>query len=147
LLVLSIHPRFAGMILRGEKTVELRRRAPRCPTDFWIAIYSTSPERAMIGVVRASGVLVASPDELWGTVEGGCGLGREEYRSYYQGADRAVGITLSDPTPFTKPVSLDQLRSSWPEFRPPQSFAYLAPERVHDVWGHAGMCFVGGAKG
>lgn len=130
------------MILRGEKTVELRRRAPRCSTDFWIALYSTYPVRAMIGVVRASGILVAPPDELWQAVEGGCGLGRDEYRSYYEGADRAVGILLTDPTPFMNPVPLDQLRSSWPEFRPPQSFAYLNPERVHDVWRHAGMCYI-----
>ena len=101
----------------------------------------------MIGVVRASGILVAPPDDLWRSVEGSCGVGRDEYRSYFEGANRAVGIMLSDPTPFVSPVSLDQLRSSWPEFRPPRSFAYLSDERVQEVWGHAGMCFIRGAAG
>ena len=145
MLLLSINPRFARMILRGEKTVELRRRAPRCSTEFWIALYATAPERAMIGVVRAREVIVGSPDGLWADVEDGCGLGREEYRSYYEGATRAVGIRLSDPIPLMEPIPLDRLRRSWPEFRPPRSFAYLAEERVHELWDHAGMCFIRGA--
>lgn len=139
MIVLSIRPRFARMILLGEKTVELRRRAPRRSTDFWIALYATAPERAIVGVVRAREVLVGSPDQLWAVVEDGCGLGRDEYRSYFEGAGRAVGIRLTDPVPFEEEIPLDRLRCSWPEFRPPRSFAYLAEERVREMWEHAGL--------
>jgi len=101
----------------------------------------------MIGVVRASRVLVAPPDDLWKTVKDKCGLDREEYERYYEGASRAVAIRLTDPTPFMNQISLDQLRCSWPEFRPPRSFAYLSGERIHEVWGYAGICFIRGGVG
>ena len=147
LLILSIKPRFAHMILRGEKTIELRRRSPRCLTEFWIALYATTPEKAMIGVVRGSEVLVTTPDDLWELVKGGCALEREEYRRYYEGTNRAVGIRLAEPISFSTPVKLDRLRYSWPEFKPPQSFAYLTSEQIQDVWDLAGMCFIRGTVG
>lgn len=130
------------MILLGEKTVELRRRAPRRSTDFWIALYATAPERAIVGVVRAREVLVGSPDQLWAVVEDGCGLGRDEYQSYFEGAGRAVGIRLTDPVPFEAPILLEDLRRLWPSFRTPQSFAYLSDEQVQDVWDRSGLCFI-----
>lgn len=111
MLLFSINPRFVHMILRGEKYVELRRRAPRCSTDFWLALYATTPVRAVIGVVRAREVVVATPDELWAQVEDGCGLGGDEYRRYYEGTSRAVGIWLEAPISFPNPVTLDSLRT------------------------------------
>ena len=38
MLLLSINPHYARLILRGEKTVELRRRAPRRPSDSWLVL-------------------------------------------------------------------------------------------------------------
>lgn len=147
MLLFSINPRFAHMILRGEKYVELRRRAPRCSTDFWLALYSTTPERAVIGVVRARQVVVTTPDELWVQVEKGCGLDGDEYRRYYEGTSRAVGIWLEAPISFPNPVSLDSLRTAWPGFQPPRSFAYLSHEQKQDVWSHAGQCGLSEAAG
>jgi predicted transcriptional regulator len=122
--------------------VELRRRAPRCSTDFWIALYATSPERAVLGGVRAREVIVASPDDLWRQVEDGCGLRGDEYRRYYDGATHAVGIRVEDPITFSSPLKLDWLRSSWPTFTPPRSFTYLSKERIQDLGDHAGLCFL-----
>lgn len=147
MLLLSINPRFAHMILRGDKFIELRRRAPRCSTDFWLALYATTPERAVIGVVRAREVVVATPDELWAQVEDGCGLGGDEYRRYYEGASRAVGIWLEAPISFPNPVTLASLRTAWPGFQPPRSFTYLSHEQRQDVWNHAGQCGISGAAG
>ena len=48
---MSIRPKYSGRIMAGEKTVELRRRFPASAPKGTIAyIYSTSPERAMVGV-------------------------------------------------------------------------------------------------
>lgn len=101
----------------------------------------------MIGVVRARQVVVATPEELWEQVEEGCGLGGDEYRRYYEGTRRAVGIWLEAPIPFPNPVSLDSLRIAWPGFQPPRSFAYLSHEQKRDVWSHAGQCGFGELAG
>jgi predicted transcriptional regulator len=140
LLLLAIHPRFARMILRGEKTVELRRRAPNRPAGYWIALYSTSPEKALIGLVRAAEVLIDTPEALWQLVKDGCGVGKDDYRRYYSGANRAVGIRLSDPIEFVEPLHLDNLRCFWPRFTPPRSFAYLGNEEVIEVGNRTGVC-------
>ena len=140
LLVLSIQPRFVRMILSGEKTVELRRRSPRRPPDFWAALYATVPERAILGIVRIREVIVRAPDELWPIVEHNCGLGRHEFRGYYEGASRAVALRLVDPIPFEDRLTLDKLRRLWPEFKPPQSFAYLSRDRTKKLLDHAGLC-------
>jgi predicted transcriptional regulator len=134
------------MILQGEKTIELRRRAPRRSTEFWLALYATTPERAVIGIVKAREVIVATPEDLWERVEDACGLGRDEYRRYYEGSSRAVGIRLEDPCSFSNPVSLDRLRNLWPGFHPPRSFAYLSDDQIQEVWGHAGLCCVHGVS-
>jgi len=131
------------MILRGEKTIELRRRSPNRLPEFWIALYATAPEQALIGLVRAAEIIVGSPDALWQQVKDGCGLGQEHYRSYYAGASRAVGIRLVDPIAFSEPLHLARLRCSWPGFRPPRSFSYLGHKELQEVGNHAGVCILG----
>ena len=145
LLLLSINPRFARMILQGDKTIELHSRAPRRSTDFWLALYATTPERAVIGIVRAREVIVATPEELWVQVQNDCGVGKEEYRRYYEGTVRAVGLRLETPLSFSNPVSLEYLRNLWPGFQPPRSFAYLSDEQIEEVWEHAGLRCIHGA--
>lgn len=147
MLLLSINPRYARMILRGAKTIELRRRAPRCSTDFWLALYATTPERAVIGIVLAREVIVTTPEVLWEQASNACGLDQDEYRRYYEGANRAVGIWLEAPFLFSKPMGLDQLRKSWPGFQPPRSFTYLSQEQTQEVWDHAGLCGICVAAG
>ena len=100
----------------------------------------------MIGIVRASEVIVATPEELWGQVENDCGVGKDEYRRYYEGSSRAVGLRLETPLSFSNPVSLDHLRNLWPGFQPPRSFAYLSDEQIQEVWGYAGLCCIRGTS-
>jgi predicted transcriptional regulator len=133
-LLLSIHPHLARLILQGEKTIELRRRAPRRPPEFWIALYATAPMRALVGLVKASEILVDQPDDLWERVKDGCGLEGEAYRSYFAGANRAIGIRLAGPIPFERPWRLESLRSAWRGFRPPRSYSYLSQDRAEEVW-------------
>jgi predicted transcriptional regulator len=139
-MLLAIHPRFARLILRGEKTFELRRRAPGLRAGSWIALYATAPEQALTGLVRAEEILVGHPESLWDKVRDGCALEPREYWKYYAGASRAVGIRLADPIPFSEPLRLAQLRRIWPGFRPPRSFCYLDGDLLVDVWNHAGLC-------
>ncbi len=72
--------------LAREKTIQLRRRVPSRATDFWIALYASSPEKSLMGVVRAEGRLVDTPESLWPLVREDCGINFEEYLRYFQGA-------------------------------------------------------------
>ena len=46
MIVLSLKPRFADVVLAGKKTVELRRAEPKIVVPTRALIYSTSPVRA-----------------------------------------------------------------------------------------------------
>ncbi len=137
MLLLSINPRYAHMILRGEKTIELRRRAPRCSLDFWMALYATSPEQSLVGLVQAVEILADRPEALWERVKNGCAISEKEFRGYFARTQRAFGIRLNAPLTLEKPLRLDSLRRSWPGFRPPRSFAYLAEPMIKGVWAQA----------
>ncbi|MCY4206459.1 MAG: hypothetical protein OXD29_00710 [Roseovarius sp.] len=64
--MLSIRPKFGGRVITGEKIVELRRRFPAAaPKGTTAYIYSTSPERAIIGVAEISCVKKLAIEEIW----------------------------------------------------------------------------------
>lgn len=134
MLLISINPRFAKMILCGSKTVELRRCSPRNPSILWVALYATTPERSIIGIARAQDIIVATPDELWNLVFDKCGINRDQYDRYYTGSKRAVGIFLDQYYSFSSPMHLDYLRHLWPGFHPPRSFLYLTSKQSDDVF-------------
>ena len=52
--LMSIHPRYAHAILEGRKTVEFRKR-PLAEDVTHVVIYSTVPDRAVIGYFTVDG--------------------------------------------------------------------------------------------
>jgi predicted transcriptional regulator len=125
-LFVSLKPRFAEMILNGEKTVEIRRVAPTIPQGARIILYASSPSMEVVGSGRIGALDSASPTALWERHRDGCGLTRSEFRSYLAGAQRAVAITLDDVRRLPRTIPLADLgRLLWAGFRPPQSWRYL----------------------
>ena len=126
-LLLSVKPRFAEKVLRGEKTIELRRVRPQrigpCDT---ILLYATAPLALFVGFCRITEVLVDSPEALWPKVRGLAGVTREEYFRYFQDARSATGIVIEQPVPFVDDFSLDDSRRYVPGFMPPRSFCYVS---------------------
>jgi predicted transcriptional regulator len=52
-IIISIRPEHARNIMAGRKTVELRRRFPASVLHgTTMLIYSSTPERALVGAVR-----------------------------------------------------------------------------------------------
>jgi predicted transcriptional regulator len=133
MLFLSIHPRFVERILAGEKTIELRRRRPRSVAGDWIAIYATTPERCLSGIVQIKEVRVGGVRDMWRDARTHAGVTKEEYESYFCGTERSVAIVLANPISFLEPVSLERLREAWPNFQPPQGFGYLDDEQARFV--------------
>ena len=133
MLFLSIHPHFVDKIMVGEKTIELRRQRPRSVVGDWIAVYATTPDRCLRGIVQVKDVRVGDVREIWCQVRTQAGVTKQEYESYFYGAEKAVGIVLKNPISLEIPMPLDQLRETWPNFQPPQGFRYLNNEQVKFV--------------
>jgi predicted transcriptional regulator len=125
-LFVSLKPRFAEMILNGEKTVELRRIAPTVTPGAQVVFYASSPSMQVVGSGRVRALESASPTALWDRHRHGCGLTRSEFRSYLAGARRAVAISLDEVRRLPETIPLaDLTRILGTGFRPPQSWRYL----------------------
>ena len=124
-IFLSVRPQYAEKILRGEKSVELRRVRPRLSPGDVVVMYVSSPQREIKAFLLVEEVLEASPTDLWDLVGSRAGVTKSEYQDYFEGIDYGVGIVVSVAQNLKKPLSLDELRMVAPDFRPPQSFRYV----------------------
>ena len=135
LLLLSIRPVHGEHILRGDKTVELRRRPPRRGEHTLIMLYLSSPVRAIVGIARTRRVLADTPARLWERIGVQAAVSRSLYERYFSDARVAYALELEQPERLTRPVPLSALRERWHGFHPPQSFRYVhetsSPESIH----------------
>lgn len=123
-VVLSIRPKYTSRIMAGEKTVELRRRFPASAPKGTIAyIYSTSPERAMVGFAEITGVRKLDIEEIWNRYASVAFIERTDFDAYFEGLDQGFALEFSNVRPFETPLSLTDLRERF-GFEPPQSFLY-----------------------
>ena len=123
-VVLSIRPHYSSLILEGKKTVELRRRFPtEVPADSLAFIYSTAPERAMVGTAKIKNVLKRSVEAIWlEHAEMAC-IKKRDFDAYFSGLTEGFVLKIADARPFPKPFRLEELRARF-MFEPPQSFLY-----------------------
>lgn len=123
-VVLSIRPQYSSKIMTGQKTVELRRRFPVSAPKGTIAyIYSTSPERAMVGVAEIAAVKKLAVDDIWRSYSNVAFIERPDFDKYFDGLEYGMALEFTNVRPFDKPVSLTDLRDRF-GFEPPQSFLY-----------------------
>lgn len=125
-LLVSIHPRYAVRILKGGKTVELRRIRPRVHGETILLIYVSSPVKALKAIARVERITAAKPDKLWEQVAHCAGLSQAEFKSYFSNVNIGYAIHLKEVWQLPQPILLSELRELWPGFRPPQSYKYLS---------------------
>tara|TARA_R110002096_G_scaffold196195_5_gene378919 strand:+ start:395 stop:1216 length:822 start_codon:yes stop_codon:yes gene_type:complete len=123
-VVLSIRPQYSSKILMGQKTVELRRRFPLSAPKGTIAyIYSTSPERAMVGIAEIAAVKKLTLDDIWRSYSNVAFIERSDFDKYFDGLEYGMALEFTNVRPFDTPMPLTDLRERF-GFMPPQSFLY-----------------------
>jgi len=134
-LLLSIKPIYMDMILKGEKTVEIRRKFNSKWVNRKLILYSSSPVAALMGYASIDSVIEDTPEHIWNKFAKFIGGTRQEYMNYAKDAGKVYAIVLKEVSPFIDRITLDQigklLRS---EIKPPQS--YLSLENNSD-WANA----------
>ena len=63
--IISLKPRYAKLVVAGDKTVELRNRIVRLNPGTLIWIYATKPMGRIVGVAEISLVVHADPAQIW----------------------------------------------------------------------------------
>ncbi len=127
LLLISVKPKFAKKIFKGEKTVELRKSAPkRAKKGTHLLIYVTSPVKELWGICRIENIIKDSPRKLWQKVGKNSGISYDEFFSYYQENNNAYGIEISNVQNFMEnSIKLEYLKDMFPGFAPPQTYRYF----------------------
>lgn len=128
-LLISIKPHYARAILEGRKTVEVRRRFPTVPPGTTVVLYSSSPERAIVGTVRLKHTSRMVPERVWEFHADAIDIAEEALGQYLEGAEESTLLEVADPQTWQRPVTLKALRALL-GVEPPQSFRYLNPEQV-----------------
>jgi len=126
-VLISIKPRYADLIERGEKRVEFRRRFPSDWSGGRAFFYVTSPVRALALSARISGVTRAAPAQLWAQFGNQSGATRAEFDEYFAGARTGAALLLENVSRMDPAIVLDDPRLQHLNFRPPQSLTVLPP--------------------
>lgn len=120
--LLSIHPRFADLIMKGKKRVEFRKSKFRQEISH-VVVYATSPVKRILGYFEVSHIFEGSPQELWDRYGEIGGASRSEFHDYFDSAERGVAIGIAKLRVMRKPMPISALGNS---ASPPQSFMYLS---------------------
>lgn len=128
-LLLSVRPRFARALLDGTKTVEVRRRFPDVPAGTPVVLYSSSPERALLGTMRVRALVRIEAEDIWRTYKDEISIQWDELSAYLNGASMSSVLELESPVTWRHAVPLDSMRRTL-GLEPPQSFRYLTARQL-----------------
>ncbi len=110
-LLVSIHARYAELILGGEKSVELRRRFDISAAGSTIIIYATLPTAAVVGSAVVGAIERLPLRELWDRHGPRTAVSASDFARYFDGAREGCALLLSRPTRYERPIPLAELRT------------------------------------
>src|SRR5687768_13507737 len=111
-VLVSIHPDYALKILRGEKTVELRRRFPEVgAAGGMVLIYSTSPVCAVVGFARIKHVVKLPLAKIWKEYGAAASISKTDFCNYFSGVKEGFAILFGDVSSLKNHVKASDLLS------------------------------------
>lgn len=128
-VLLSVRPRYARALLAGTKTAEVRRRFPHQPAGTTLYLYSSTPDRAILGTVQLERIDRPSADRVWHLYRHEIEIDEAALGAYLSRIDSAAILRVSHSVRWAHPVSLYDLRLNL-GIEPPQSFRYLSDEHI-----------------
>ena len=91
----------------------------------------------MVGAFEVQGVMTAAPDSIWRKHNGGSGLTKREFDSYFSRVSVGYAIQIGKVWKILEPVPLNTLRRRRAGFRPPQGYHYWELDELLQIGGTA----------
>ena len=119
-ILLSIKPEYVAKIFDHTKLYEFRKRIPQKPINR-IVVYSSEPERHIVGEFEVLETIKMKPSPLWEATKRSAGITRAKYREYYRGCEMAYAFKIGKTLLYDTPKELNDygIRNA------PQSFTYI----------------------
>jgi len=118
--LISIKPKYVGMILCGEKSVEIRNRPVNLEIGTRLWIYSTLPKGCVEAVASIQLIKFDAPSKIWEHHQNKIGISRRAFLSYVENSQEITAIFLNEVSQLIPPLTLNDLRSEIHGFHPPQ---------------------------
>jgi len=129
-VLVSIRPIYASRIMKGQKTVELRRRFPESgATGATALIYSSSPVRAVVGCARIKLVLKLPISKIWKDHNEAACVTKDEFDKYFDGLTVGFAILFESVKSFKWELKAAHLEEKF-GLVPPQSYRYVTEECI-----------------
>ncbi|WP_228549995.1 hypothetical protein [Rodentibacter haemolyticus] len=117
---MSIKPKYADKIFLGEKLYELRRKIFKKRVNT-IIVYSSAPIMKVVGEFEIDDIIVSTPEEIFRKFNSYICILKEDYFSYFLGADIAYAIKVGKVIKYSETKDLSDFGIN----RAPQSYIYI----------------------
>lgn len=118
---MSIKPKYVSKIISGEKKFEFRKKIFKKDIEK-IYIYSSSPQKQIIGYFEIKHIIKDCPTKLWEKTKDKAGITQEDFERYYKDKDCGYAIEIKKFQELTEYLSPYDYYSN---FKAPQSFSYF----------------------
>lgn len=119
-VLMSIKPKFVERIFAGTKTFELRKKLFKKTVDT-IIIYSSFPEKKVVGEIIIDRIISSTPNHLWESHKNNLGISEKEYFKYYKNSKVAYAIKIKKVIKYKKELELKDFGIE----KAPQSYQYI----------------------
>lgn len=120
-VLLSIKPEFAHKIFDGTKKYEFRKAVFKDNSVRRVIVYSSSPERKIIGEFEIDSILNDTPNALWNQTKDYSGVTYSFYKDYFRGYKIAYAIKIATIRIYKCKKNLSDFNITYA----PQSFMYV----------------------
>ena len=128
-VILSIKPVYADAIMAGVKKVEFRKKIFKRPVDK-IYVYSSSPEKKIIGYFTIHSIVEDTPSNLWETFKKVGGIAKDAFFEYYKDTEKGFSIKIDKFERFDCKVDPNNVIE---KFIAPQSYLYLEETVMQNI--------------
>lgn len=121
-ILLSIKPKHAESIIKGQKKYEFRKIIFKEKHIDTVYLYASSPIKKVIGAFHIGDIVEDKPINLWHQFNEGSGLDEAEFFEYFSDNEIGFAIEIRNVEKYEKPLDPEEVI---PGFVPPQSFCYV----------------------
>lgn len=125
-ILISVEDRYVRRMLRGEKRVELRRKALNLSPGTRVWVYSKLPKGEVCALGVVDEVVASSPEEIWDAFGDVSGISERDFYAYFSGTSIGYAIVFKEISALNSGLSLSAIRSKVGAFQPPQFFKRLS---------------------
>jgi len=128
-VILSIKPIYAQAIMNGTKKVEFRKKVFKKTVEK-VFVYSSSPEKKIIGYFTVGKIVKDTPEKLWEKFNSVGGIDKDSFYEYYKDSEIGYSIGIKSFERFEEEIDPVDF---FEKFCAPQSYIYLDEKTAANI--------------